>query len=307
MNLPGVIATGESARARHRSTAALNPAALAAEPEQRFGAPFPWHATRVISRRKPLSIYRVRPIDEAKGPGCYALKTLSPDWSKDRLGPAMLRREAAVAGAVNHANLVSVLDSHTSGDAIPHLILPYLEGVSLRRLLSNRREDPSTPCSLVPIASAIWFARQAAAALAPLHAAGWLHGQIRPEHLLISPSGQLTVVDLSQCRRLGTNECDAVSTPPESPIYSAPEAFSASQQLTAASDIYALGVVLFELLAGAPPFIASDPAQLAHCHRRAAPQELRQSSPHVSRETSLLVMRTLAKEPLRRPAAAEVA
>ena len=93
---------------------------------------------------------------------------------------------------------------------------------------------------MLPISLALSIARQVAEALAALHVAGWLHGQVRPEHVMVSPQGRVTLLDLSRCRRLQTHECDTAGSLPAMLAYAAPEMFSA-QRLGAAADVYSPG------------------------------------------------------------------
>jgi serine/threonine-protein kinase len=134
-----------------------------------------------------------------------------------------------------------------------------------------------------------------------MHASGWLHGQVWPEHVMISPQGHTTLIDLTQARRLTSSECDTAEIFPAAAHYAAPETTSPRDRLTPAADTYSLGVMLFEALAGQPPFSAAAPRQLMACHRRAAPPDLRQLRAGISLEVAALVRRVLAKEPLRRP------
>jgi serine/threonine-protein kinase len=145
-----------------------------------------------------------------------------------------------------------------------------------------------------------------AAALAALHAAGWLHGQVRAEHAIVSPQGHATLIDLSQARRLGSDECALGLAPLLAPAYGPPEAFLARGRLTGASDIYSLGILLFELLTARRPFTATEPGRWATCHCRQLPPDVREARPGLSRDVDELVRRLLAKEPLRRPTAAEL-
>jgi eukaryotic-like serine/threonine-protein kinase len=264
-----------------------------------------WRLTRIISRSGALAVYRARPIRDARGPGCYVIKAIAGGASDDQLALALLRREATVAERAVNPHLAAVLANRLK-DKRPHLTLPYLEGVSLRRLLARPSRESPHLALLLPIPFALCISRQVALALAALHESGWLHGQVRPEHVVISPPGHATLIDLTLARRLGSPECETDGMPCNAPRYSPPESFVPCARLTAASDIYSLGIMLFESLTGQPPFTAPDPRRLAMCHRRERPPELRQICPHLSRETSALMWRMLAKEPLRRPTAREV-
>jgi serine/threonine protein kinase len=213
----------------------------------------------------------------------------------------MLQREYVVSCEVNHPNLNSVLVADISAEE-PALILPYLEGVSLRRLIASRAATPH----LLSVAHALMLIRQLAEALATMHNAGWLHGQVWPEHIIVSPHSHTTLIDLTLARRLNSHECDGgdvlnTADYHRTATYAAPESFSSRRRLTAAADTYSLGIVLFELLSGHPPFAANSLRQLAAYHQRHAPPDLRPLHPCLSHEPAELVRRMLAKEPLRRP------
>jgi serine/threonine-protein kinase len=209
----------------------------------------------------------------------------------------MLMREATVSREVMHAHLAAVLSAE-AGERGPRIVMPYYEGVSLDRLLRVWRY--SQPRS----SQVLGLARQIAEAVAALHRAGWLHGQLFARHVVVSPQGQATLMDLTAARRLESQECDAGWPAPVTGAPS-PELLS-RQRLTAAADIYALGLILFELVCGRAAFEASSAKRLAWCHLRERPAEVRTICGHVPLELNELVCRMLAKEPLRRPSAAEV-
>jgi serine/threonine-protein kinase len=259
-----------------------------------------WRLTAWLHEGERLCVYRARPITAGHGPGCYVLKTPAERFVDDPLAAALVRREARVASQVAHAHLTSVLGARLEGRA-PLAILPYLDGITLRQMLTARAGD-----AYGAVASALWIARQLAAALAALHAAGWLHGQVRPEHVIVSPQGHATLIDLTQARRLETEECDAQAWPPSVLAYAAPEAFLARGRLTAASDVCSLGILLFELLTGQLPLVAAGRRQWAEYHLRRRPLDVREVRPIISRDIAHLVRQLLAKEPLRRPAAEQL-
>jgi serine/threonine protein kinase len=254
----------------------------------------PWRLTRRLPTAGKLELFRASAANEL-GPGCYVLKTTA--IADDAIALAMLHREHVVSSDVSHPNLNSVLaaDFHARK---PVLILPYLEGISLRHLIASRASAPN----LVPAPYALMLARQLAEALAAMHAAGWLHSQVRPEHVIVSPHAHATLIDLTLARRLDSHECDCGGAQDNrAATYEVPESFSSRRRLTTAADIYSLGIVLFELLTGQPPFSASSLRQLAICHQRQAPPDLRQIHLGLPHDVAHLVRRMLAKEPLRRP------
>jgi eukaryotic-like serine/threonine-protein kinase len=284
-------ATGQSSRAR--TSAFVHPPSF--QPSTSAASRLDcWRLTRRLPSSGRLSLFRAAAASD-RGPGCYVLKTSSHSRPHDEVSHALLAREAAVAAAVSHCSLVSIVAADLEG-SFSLVVLPYYEGVTLRQLLhslggASRR---------ISVCHALSIARQIAAALAALHDAGWLHGQLRPEHVMIAPQGHATLLDLTQSRRLAHRECDGDDTFPRAPCYAAPETFS-SRRLTAAADTYSLGVTLFEALTGRPPFSASSPQELAGCHRQQAPPDIRDLRSDISIDVAHLLRHMLAKEPLRRP------
>jgi serine/threonine-protein kinase len=204
----------------------------------------------------------------------------------------LLQREALVGQSVSHPHLVPVLAASVL--APPRLLaMPWLEGASLQARLAAGEE--------FDVPTALWIARQTAEALAALHAAGWLHGDVATGNIHISSAGHVTLLDLNFARRTGETGSAADRPIMGTASYLAPEYFTSSLQADIRSDIYSLGVVLFELLSGQVPFPGDDLAALAAEHRQAAPPDLGQLAPHVPREVVRLVHWMLAKQPLRRP------
>jgi len=258
-----------------------------ARPAQTLGA---WRLTRRLASDGRLLVYRAAAAGDL-GPGSYVLKALRQTEPRDEIARTLLEREAIVAAEVNQPHLASVVAASFAGTPA-HLVLPYLEGITLRRLLAAS--------DALSVSFALAITRQVASAMAALHAAGWLHNQIRPEHVVVSPQGHATLIDLTGARKLETSECDSQGIVPPALPYAAPEIFSRFR-LTAAADTYALGVLLFEAIAGRPPFIEGSLSRLAAAHRKQAPPDVRDARPYISSDVAELVRRMLAKEPLRRP------
>jgi len=259
-----------------------------------------WQLTRLLSRSDQTAVFRARLAEHDLGPGCYAIKTTRRDG--DAIGVALLRRESLVAHQVVNPHLVSVLVAETHHSR-RYLVTPYLEGLTLRRLLLHANGERAT---WLPVSSALSIVRQTAAALTELHQAGWLHSQVRPEHILVSPQGHATLIDLTQARRLESSECEGGDELFTSLNYAAPEWFSSRGQLGSVADTYSLGIILYELITGQPPFASKNARQLIAMHRSAAPPDLRQVRSAAAQQTSELVRRMLAKEPLRRPSDEEL-
>jgi len=283
--------------------AALFPAPIAEFdlPASRTGQCAGWRLSRVLGEGRWTRVYQARPKSlPAEGPADYALKMLRREFQHQPLALSALKREAVVAREVTHPNLAAVLSA--ACDRAPyHLVLPYLEGVTLRTLLADRQQR-----FRLPSAAALWTVRQTAAALQELHAHEWLHGDVKPENILVSPAGHATLCDLGFARRLDGAECLSRESLQGTPAYLAPEAFTSHGRFTAASDVYSLGCVLFESLTGQPPFRAIDAAHLATAHLQQVPPNVRTLVPELPVEFARLVAKMLAKDPLRRPDMAEV-
>jgi serine/threonine-protein kinase len=220
------------------------------------------------------------------------VKILRPQWQADPRAVALLRREARVGHQVSHPHLIAVL---ATGFQRPpyYLVTPWLNGRSLRELLAE-------PIGL-DLPFALWTIRQVAEALDALHTANWMHGDVKPGNILVSPGGHATLLDLGFARRTG--ETGSVVDRPLTGTghYLAPETLTSTLRADVRSDIYSLGVVLFEATARRLPFQGDSLGEVLSQHLRARPPDLRRIAPHLPTGVVRLVGEMLAKEPLRRP------
>lgn len=264
----------------------------------RFGLPTDWPAipgyalVRKLASGRWCDVFLARPYDLACGSADYVIKTVRADSTERDFAAALLRREAQVAANVSHPNLISLLDADFAVET-PFLVLPFVEGATLADFSSNGKR--------LPVPQALWYLRQAAAALAALHDCGWLHGDVKPQNMLVSAQGHLTLIDLGLARQLDSAECRADRWLAGGAQYLAPEAFIPASQLSPAVDIFSLGLTLLTLLLGEKSFSNSELTDVRHTI-----MELRAQRPDVSREVSMLASRTTASEPLRRPTANEL-
>jgi serine/threonine-protein kinase len=284
------ISGSRSAQARPRSPIGPHTTLLPGASLPTIGQ---WRLTRLVGAGQWTRVYRARPASsDDRSWGDFAVKLLAPEFADDPLARALLRREAQISRQVQHSQLATVLADHSASEP-PHLVLPYLDGLSLRDVVQR---GPTR------ISTALHFVRQVAEALVALHEAGWLHGDVKPENVRVGPAGHATLLDLGLARQLGSESCSARYVLATTLAYAAPESFSEGERLSGAADIYSLGIVLWELLTGQPPFVA-DPVEVVDLHRRQAPPDLRTLRPHVTAELAEIVRLMLAKEPLRRPEA----
>lgn len=252
-----------------------------------------WELLELAGGGTLTEVYRARPAGAAGDqPAAYAVKILRPEWQQDPRAIDVLRREALVGRTVAHPHLVSILAARTLRPPCL-LVMPWLSGHTLLDWLASHRPRE------LPVV--LWIARQVAEALDALHASGWMHADVKPSNVFLSPEGHVTLVDLGFARRpheIGSvvDRC-VVGTG----SHIAPEMITSALRPDIRSDVYSLGVVLFEMLAGRLPYEGKDLAELVTQHKQARPPNLRRLVPHLPQEVVRLVHQMLAKEPLRRP------
>jgi serine/threonine-protein kinase len=253
-----------------------------------------WDLIALAAEGTWATIHRARPTGSpADRPATYAVKMLQPSRQEDPQAINLLRREAEVGRSISHPHVVSVLSASVSQP--PYLIvMPWLSGTTLKARLAAQ--------SPLEVHTALWIARQAAMGLEGLDRGGWMHGDVKPGNIFVSPEGHVTLLDLGFARRdtqpgSARHRCVMGTC-----THIAPEMLATSIPADIRADIYSLGVVLYEALAGRLPFEADDLPSLALQHRQAVPPPMRQVAPHVPADVAALVHQMLAKDPLRRPA-----
>jgi len=224
------------------------------------------------------------------------VKTMRPVYAYNPDLVTRLRREAEVSDRVSHPGIVPVLDEGLLGDGSPYLVMKRLHGESLARILLRER-------SLAP-EEAVAIAMRVTNILDACHARGYIHRDIKPEHIMLDrgPTGALHV------SLIDFGVCAAETAPNDSreaekgrvygtPTYCSPEQASGNPYVDARADIWGIGVVLFESLAGKVPFSASNvTALLKRIIREDAPR-VGLVAHHVSRELDALVSRAIARNP----------
>ncbi len=234
--------------------------------------------------------------DQATDRPC-AVKTVRADWEDQPTAVKLLQREARAGLSVNHPHLVRI--THAQVTYPPYfIVMNLLPGESLRaRLRRDYRLDPT---------EALWVVRQTAEALAALHRAGFLHGDVKPDNIRLTGGGAV-LIDLGFAHRPGENadflrDGYVLGTAD----YLAPELCDPEPSEELSSDVFSLGVTLFEALTGRLPYPPGSLSQTFRRHRCDPPADIRASVSDLPRGVGTLVEHLLAHRPGERPRAATV-
>jgi serine/threonine-protein kinase len=254
----------------------------------------PWQLVKPLGEGNFTRVYLARPAD---GPpsqhAAYVVKVLRKESWRDPHAIDMQRREAWVGSKISHPSLLPVLSASVE-DPPFYIVTPKLDGATLAQLILDRGR------LTVPLA--LWIARQVAEGLtALLEATGMIHTDVKPANILVSPTGHATLIDFGFVQTPA--EASQWATRPLAGTlgYIAPEMVTSALAAGPQSDIYSLGVTLYEMLTGTRPWNTDDPAELALRHREAKPADIREQRPDLTQPVADLIHAMLAKNPLRRP------
>jgi serine/threonine-protein kinase len=223
-----------------------------------------------------------------------ALKLLDDRHASDEQFVERFRREAQSAAGLNHPNIVSIFDRGRA-EGTYYIAMEYLDGRTLKELLVRNGPTP------VPIA--IDYARQILSALAFAHRNGIVHRDIKPHNIVVGGDGRLKVTDFGIARS-GTSQMTEVGSIVGTAQYLSPEQ-ARGAPVDPRSDLYSLGVVLYEMLTGKVPFTGDTPVEIAMKHLSQVPKPPSEWRPQVPHDLDAVVMRALAKDPEQRYGSAE--
>jgi eukaryotic-like serine/threonine-protein kinase len=220
-----------------------------------------------------------------------ALKVLHPHFNDDAEYVERFRREARAVAQLSHPNIVTVIDRGAS-DGHQFIVFEYVDGENLRQLLE--RSGP------LPVRRAVELGIQIADALAFAHTRDLVHRDVKPQNVLIDASGDAKVTDFGIARSLDVERSvTETGTVLGTSNYLSPEQ-AAGETVTPASDIYSLGVVLYEMLTGDVPFRGDNLVAVAMKHVTEQPPSLLEQRPDVPPRLALAVEHALAKDPAQR-------
>lgn len=254
----------------------------------------PYRLGEAVSRGGMGEVYRA--FDE-RLERWVALKRIRTDLAPSAERRRRFRREAKAAAALDHPSIVGVHDLIETGDG-EWIVMEWVEGRPLIELLREGPLDPQV---------ALDFGWQLADALAAAHRHGILHRDLKTENVLITAEGRARVLDFGLVKRLDETDEEELTT--DGALLGTYRAMSPEQSrglaVTEASDLFAFGVLLYELLSGVSPFRGSDEVDTLDRVRRHRQPPLRERAPAVPATVSALVDRLLDKDPARRPPSAE--
>ncbi len=217
-----------------------------------------------------------------------ALKALRGQYAEDESFVERFRREARNAASLSHPNIVQVYDQGRAENGTYYMAMEYVPGGTLKDRIVERG-------ALAP-AEAAGLAAQVADALAVAHGRGIVHRDIKPQNVLMTPSGETKVADFGIARAASATVMTQTNLVLGTAGYMAPEQAS-GEKVSPATDLYSLGVVLYEMLTGALPYEADTPIAIAMQHVNAPPRHPREANPEVPAELDAIVVRLLAKDP----------
>jgi eukaryotic-like serine/threonine-protein kinase len=235
-----------------------------------------------------------RAVDQRLGRS-VAVKQLRADLAIDPTFQARFRREAQSAAGLNHPTIVAVYDTGEeidplSGVSIPYIVMELVEGPTLRDVLREGRK-------ILP-ERALELTQGVLEALSYSHKAGIVHRDIKPANVMLTPNGGVKVMDFGIARAVADTSATMTQTAAVigTAQYLSPEQ-ARGETVDARSDLYSTGCLLYELLAGRPPFVGDSPVSVAYQHVREAPVPPSQLDPELTPEIDAVVLKALAKDP----------
>lgn len=220
-----------------------------------------------------------------------AVKVLREDFSSSEAFRERFRQEAKAAANLSHPNIVTVHDFGLDRERL-YIVMEYVPGTDLKTMI--KAHGPFHIDEAIPLMV------QACAGIGYAHRAGFVHCDVKPHNMLVAPDMRLKVADFGIARAMASIHPDEkYDVVWGSPQYFSPEQASGQAPMPS-SDVYSLGVILYEMLTGRLPFLSDDPAELARMHREVAPIPPRVFNPAIPVALEQIILKILSKEPAAR-------
>jgi len=230
-------------------------------------------------------VYRARDLMLER---TVAVKLLREDFSKDPTFRERFRQEAKAAANLSHPNIVTIHDFGFDEKQI-FIVMEYIPGTDLKTILESR--------GILSVDETLPLIIQACAGVGYAHRAGLIHCDVKPHNMIVTPDQRLKVTDFGIARALASIHPQEINNV----VWGSPQYFSPEQAAghppSPASDVYGLGVVLYEMLTGRLPFIANTAAELSYMHRSVTPTPPSQFNPLIPPTLEQACLKVLSKEP----------
>ncbi|MHB1063777.1 MAG: Stk1 family PASTA domain-containing Ser/Thr kinase [Georgenia sp.] len=253
-----------------------------------------YEVTARIARGGMATVYRAtdRRLDRT-----VAVKVMHPHLAESPDFVARFRREARAAARLSHPGVVAVHDQGTTAGAA-YLTMEFVDGPNLRAVLRER--------GALPVGEALGLVEHVLDALASAHRAGLVHRDIKPENVLLTPDGRPKLADFGLARAVSEATAATTGTVLGTVAYLAPEIVTEGRA-DARADVYAVGVLLYELLTGAQPFVGEAPIQIAFQHVNSTVPAPSSAVPWLPVDVDDVVGALTARDPDERPKDADAA
>ena len=218
-----------------------------------------------------------------------AIKVLEPELAA-AIGPKRFLREIEIAARLHHPHILTLFDSGDAGGLL-YYIMPYAQGESLRERLRRERQ--------LPLEHVLQIAREVADALSYAHGQGVIHRDVKPENILLQ-GGYALLADFGLARAITAARGETLTAAGMTlgtPSYMSPEQAAGSTDLDGRSDLYSLGCVVYEMIAGQPPFTGPTAESLMHQHLSVSPPSVTHLRPAAPQWVASAVQRSMAKNP----------
>ena len=230
-----------------------------------------------------------RAIDQRTGHS-VAVKILRPEFNQDTEFCSRFEREAMTASKMSHHNIVNLLDVGQDGD-IRYLVMEYVRGRTLKEVIRQKGALPPTVAAQIGI--------RILSALQHAHTNGIIHRDIKPQNILVHSDGHIKVGDFGIARVAGSNTISSEDSVMGSVHYFSPEQ-ARGESVTFASDLYSVGVVLYEMLTGQPPFDGETPVAVALQHINGKARPMSELNPEIPPAMERVVEKAMEKRPEKR-------